>query len=141
MLRDPDADCWLPVSGFAGWDERKFSVAGTEAFKILAGIWLRLVREFHNWPWRLARGFDMAEPLHERLRVCRDFMACDADHMDPGFGGPIRQAVDSGSAEDLAGRHDVQRIVEHSFQKVECHNIRNEDRFARQCRYLITQNN
>ena len=136
MLRDPDAECWLPVSGFAGWSELKMAAAGTEAFKVVAGIWLRCVREFQNWPWRLVGCFDMDEPLHERLRVCTQFLACDASHMDPGFGAPIRHAVGAASAEDLAGRHDIRRIVEHTFKKVECHNIHNEDRFARQCRYL-----
>ena len=133
MLRDINDRAWLPLVGFSGWSEMKFAVAATEAYKIVAGLWFRLVYTFSKWPWRLAKAFDLGAPREERLQICKDFLRCDPEHLEPGLARQIRGLVTT--ADELVDSEEVRSLVMNTFKKVGSQNIGNEDRFARQKRF------
>ena len=41
---------WQPIRGASGWSHEKLTIAATECYKMIAGLWYRLVYKLEMWP-------------------------------------------------------------------------------------------
>eukprot|EP00969_Alexandrium_andersonii_P185900 8214179-Alexandrium_andersonii.AAC.1 len=128
------ADChghfWLSVRGPAGWSAETLAAAATETYKVVAGVYFRMVAPFDQWPYRLAR-LCGAITEQERTAIVDDFCHCSPSCYEPGFAKPLREVCGDHGELLRDPNSDLVATIEHALKHCPAHNIQNEDRFAR----------
>ena len=130
-LGDLNDHFWLSARGPAEWSREALAVAATQTFKVVAGIFFRMVAPCDQWPLRLARLCDSGATQQERDAIVDDFCRCSPACYEPGFARPLREAC--GDQGELLRDPDSHLVatIEHALKLCPSHNIQNEDRFAR----------
>ena len=130
MLGQPNNDFWTAARGPTRvWSTERLAISATEAMRVVAGMFYRLIHHFSLYPQKLGQLFDPDLSDADRTALVREFVHCKTGCYEGGFAGPVR-SVCGDNGEFLLGT-DLTTSIEHSLRQCPAHNIQNEDRFAR----------
>ena len=121
---------WQPIRGASGWSHEKLTIAATECYKMIAGLWYRLVYKLEMWPFPLGKLASDKVPHEDKQQVAENLCRCRPEHLEPGLARAVRETV--GTAAELVGNLQLIRMIKAAFENCKCDNIPNENRFARQ---------
>lgn len=129
VLADDTHVFWTLPRCLGGWTERTLRTCATLTLIITSSLWFRLIRVWELWPWRLIYLFWPGYSADERHQVNQEFKKARLCCVDMGFTGRLKQI--SGADENLSANQEVHDLVMETFKCTPCHNVANEDRFAR----------
>jgi hypothetical protein len=128
-LADDGEVFWLPIRGLAGWTQQKYQFAVAQALTVIGHVTMRLIWNFKTFPWLLGRLYAPETSLAESVDIANAFFVCDATCYEPGLPREIRNVnPDADALRTAAANKDW---VMEMLGNCPCHNIANEDRFAR----------
>ena len=93
FLNDPAGPFWLVFKGMEAWTAEKRKMAFYAAWSLIGDLYVRVIRHFKGWPWRLATLVNVEASVEEKEQVVHDFFQASACCLDSCFSSKRKAMV------------------------------------------------
>lgn len=128
LYADQTSSFWLVYAG-SRWTPSTMMLASKVLLMLVGHIFLRCVRPFLGWPWRLAKLANGATSQDEKRSIVAAFLVSDKCCLDSGLSQKIRRMM-SRESDLLEGQLPV--FLADVFARCPMNNVHIENKFGRQ---------